>query len=114
MPMTKILQKAEKFEIQAYKRPSDTKRLRESHVSFDGSPHKHPLDPDKVILVVDPFSAGTFYYEFQKNDISFAEELPNLISLDQEAVAMVRIWVKKGSVGVRCTPFMVADLSRRV
>lgn len=113
MPMKMILQKAEKFEIQAYKRPSDPKRLSESHVSFDGSPHKHPHDPDKVILVADPFSASTFYYEFHKGDIAFAEERPSIINLDQEAVSMVRIWVKKGSVGIRCSPFMVADLSRR-
>ncbi|MFZ7128026.1 MAG: inorganic pyrophosphatase Ppa [Desulfobacterales bacterium] len=113
MPITTILKKPDNFPIQAYQRPSDPKRLRETHVSFDGSPHKHPHDLEKVVLVADPFSTNTFYYEFLKSDISFAEELPSLISPDQAAATMVRIWVKKGSIGIRCTPFMVADLRRR-
>jgi inorganic pyrophosphatase len=109
-----ILQKAEKFEIQAYRQPPDAKRLRDTHVSFDGSPHIHPHEREKVILVADPFSAGAFYYEFQRSDIAFAEELTSMISPEKEAITMVRIWVKKGSIGVRCTPFMVADLNRRI
>jgi inorganic pyrophosphatase len=112
--MTKLLQKAERFEIQAYQRPSNLHRLRESHVSFDGSPHKHPHDPEKVVLVSDPLSAGAFYYEFHRSDIAFAEELPSLTNPEQETVSCVRIWVKKGAVGVRCTPFLVADLSRHL
>ncbi len=103
------LQKTEKFEIQAYERPKDLKKLKNTHVAFSGSPQKHPYDSGKIILVSDPFSTNTFYFEFNKDDISYVEELPNLVNVDGEVMGLARIWVKKMSVGVRCTPFLVED-----
>jgi inorganic pyrophosphatase len=50
-----------------------------------------------------------FGYEFIKEDISYFEELPNLVDPNGETVTMGRIWVKKGSLGIRCTPFIVED-----
>lgn len=111
--MSNVLQKAEKFEIQAYKRPRDVKSLKNTHVSFSGSPQKHPYDAKKVILVADPYSQNTFYYEFKAADISYVEELPNIVNAEGETVTMARIWVKKKSVGVRFTPFLVEDVSDR-
>ena len=102
-------QEAVKFHIQAYQKPKNVHILKETHVSFSGSPKKHPYDTDKVILVADPFCTNTLYYEFNKDDISYLEELPNLVSMDGETITMVRIWVKKMSVGIRCSPFIVED-----
>jgi len=102
-------QEAVKFQIQAYKKPKDIQILRKTHVAFSGSPNKHPYDSDKVILVIDPFSANNLYYEFKKDDISYVEELPNLVNIDGETITMVRVWVKKMSVGIRCSPFIVED-----
>lgn len=102
-----------KFAIQAYKRPQDVASLAKTHVSFSGTPRKHPYDRDKVILVADPYSSHTFYYEFGKTDITYVEELPNLVAADGQTFPMVRVWVKKKSVAVRCTPFVVADTSVR-
>jgi inorganic pyrophosphatase len=102
-------QEAVKFQLQAYQKPKNIQILKETHVPFSGSPQKHPYDTDKVILVADPFSTNNAYYEFNKNDISYLEELPNLVNLDGEAITMVRIWVKKMSVGIRCSPFIVED-----
>jgi hypothetical protein len=109
MPMTQFPKTAEKFEIQAYKRPKNLKELLKYHVAFTGSPRKHPFDPERVILVTDPYSTNTSYYEFQTANISYLEELPNLVNVEGETVLMVRIWVKKNSVGVRSTPFIVGD-----
>ncbi len=109
MPMPQFPQTAEKFEIQAYKRPKNFKELLKSHVAFTGSPRKHPFDPERVILVTDPYSTNTFYYEFQTVDISYLEEQPNLVNVEGETVLMARIWVKKNSIGVRSTPFIVGD-----
>lgn len=106
-------QEAVPFQIQAYKRPKDIYTLRKTHVSFSGSPQKHPYDSDKVILIADPFSANNFYFEFNKNDISYVEELPNVVNLEGETLPVVRIWVKKMSVGVRCSPFIVEDTRNR-
>lgn len=104
-----VLQKTEKFEIERYKKPQDKKLLAKTHVSFSGSPQKHAYDPQKVLLVIDPYSASLSYCEFDKSDISYVEELPNIVDPDGEVMAMVRIWVKKMSIGVRCVPFVVDD-----
>ncbi len=114
MPETVYLKEAEKFEIQAYKRPKDIKTLRKTHVSFSGSPKKHPYDSEKVILVADPYSAQNTYYEFYKDDISYVEELPNIVDLEGQTVTMVRVWIKKLSVAVRFSPFVVDDIGKKV
>lgn len=107
-------QEAAKFQIEAYKKPRDLRLLRQNHVSFTGSPKKHPYDSDKVILIADPFSSDNLYYEFNKEDISYVEELPNLANLDGETIAVVRVWVKKLSVGIRSTAFIVEDTRMRL
>ncbi|MFZ5774424.1 MAG: inorganic pyrophosphatase Ppa [Thermodesulfobacteriota bacterium] len=109
MPLSNFPQAAITFEIQAYQRPKNEKRLRDTHVPFSGAPQKHPHNPEKIILVVDPYSTNTFYYEFNTMDISFVEELANLVNMDGVVVPMARIWIKKGCLAVRCTPFMVAN-----
>ena len=106
-------QESAKFQIQAYKKPKDIHVLRETHVSFSGSPQKHPYDSEKVIMIADPFSTNTLYYEFNKDDISYVEELPNIVNLDGDTMTMVRVWVKKMSVGIRCAPFIVEDTGRK-
>jgi len=73
---------SEKFEIQAYKRPQNINDLIKTHVPFSGAPQRHPYEPDKVILIPDPFSTHTFYYEFEAGAISYVEELPSLVLLD--------------------------------
>ena len=109
MTIKNFLQEAKKFEIEAYKRPKDYRSLRETHVPFSGSPQKHPYDLEKIILVTDPYSTNTFYYEFKTDDISYVEELPNLVNLDGKTIKMARIWIKKMSIGIRCSPFRVED-----
>ena len=98
----------EKFEIQAYSKTESIDR--KTHIPFSGSPRKHPYDPERFILVADPFTANTFYYEFKIADIGCAEELPSMTNIDGEAVPMARIWVKKKSVGIRSTPFIVDEI----
>ena len=109
MTLTQYLQKAGRFEIQAYRRKADPRRLAETHIAYSGSPFQHPDNPDKVILIADPLSRNTFYYEFNKEDITLAEDLPSIVNLDDETVTMVRLWVKRGTLAVRCTPFRVAN-----
>ena len=113
MPETRYPKEAEKFEIQAYKRPKDGKAFRKTHVPFSGSPKRHPYDPEKVILIADPYNTQNLYYEFNKVDISYVEELPSIVNLEGETITMVRIWIKKMSVGVRCSPFIVEDTGKK-
>ncbi len=98
----------EKFEVQAYEKPQTMDM--HTHIPFSGSPRKHPSENDKILLIADPFTTNTFYYEFKVADIGFAEELSNMTNIDGDAIPMARIWVKKQSIGVRCTPFLVDAL----
>jgi len=102
-------QEVKKFEIEAYKRPKNLKELRKTHVPFSGSPLKHPFDPKKVILIPDPYSSSASYYEFKKDDIAYGEKLPSIVNLDGETINLVRLWIRKGSAGVLCTPFFVEE-----
>jgi hypothetical protein len=98
-----------KFEIETYERPKNLKGLRKTHAPFTGSPLKHPNDPEKIILVPNPYSSSPFYYEFKSDDVTYAEQLPSIVNLEGETVTMVRFWVKKMSVGILCTPFLVEE-----
>ena len=105
-----FLEKTKKFEIEAYKK---TRNLPLTHVPFSGAPQKHPRDVDKILLVSDPMSTNTLYYEFDLSDVDSVEELPSLGTLEGKTITMVRIWVRKGSIGVRSTPFVVEDTTGR-
>jgi hypothetical protein len=109
MPLSDIIEKSKKFEIQSYKKKFNPKEMRKTHVPFTGSPQKHPYDSDKVILLTEPYSSSS-YYEFKKEDIAHVEELPHITNMDEETVTMVRIWIKNKSIGIHCTPFSVEDV----
>ncbi|RLC31010.1 MAG: inorganic pyrophosphatase Ppa [Deltaproteobacteria bacterium] len=104
-----FLQKAETLEIQTYRKPKNIRELRKTHIPFSGLLKKHPHDSGKVVLIADPDSPGTSYYEFKTNDISCAEEMPALVNMDGETITIARIWVKKKSMGIRFIPFLVED-----
>ena len=109
MPIKHFPEEHENFEIQVYKKPKSLKLLKDTHVAFTGSPRKHPYDPERVILITDPYSKTTSYYEFKTVDISYVEELVNLVNMDGETVPMARVWVKKKSIGARASLFIVDD-----
>ncbi|RJQ83705.1 MAG: inorganic pyrophosphatase Ppa [Desulfobacteraceae bacterium] len=109
MTTSLLIKETKNFEIEAFRRPSNIDLLKKTHVAFSGAPRKHWHDPSKVVLVVDPFSRATFYYEFRIQDIDFIQEHPNLVNPENEIIPMVRIWVKKRSLAVRCIPFIVDE-----
>jgi inorganic pyrophosphatase len=105
IPVKNLLKHIERFEVDTYKAPD----FRENHVSFMGAPEKHPYASDKIILIQDPFSTNISYYEFAAADVVGVEDLSNMVSAEGMSVKMCRVWVRKGSVGVRSTPFIVED-----
>jgi hypothetical protein len=110
MSIINFLDLNEKFEIQAY---HSIKNLdQDTHIPFSGSPRKHPWDETRVILVADPFTDNTFYYEFKVEDVVCAEELSSIANLKGNSVPMVRIWVKQNSVAIHSTPFIVDRIIR--
>lgn len=111
MTIKKFLEKANKFEIEAYKKYPD---LIFNYVPFTGSPQRHPYDKDRIILVIDPFSTNNSYYEFNIGDIEGVEELPSLVTIEGKSVGMVRVWVRKGSIAVKSIPFVVEDTQKQI
>lgn len=83
--------------------------LAADNVAFSGAPRKHPYDAEKLILICDPFSAQTTFYEFRLKDVVHVDELPSLVTEGGESLAIVRLWVKKGALGLRYEPIIVAD-----
>ena len=82
-------------------------------VAFSGTAKKHPYDKEKCILISDPFSTHTSFYEFNISDILHVDELPNLVTEAGASVQIVRIWIRKGSLGVKYDPFVVQDTVNR-
>jgi hypothetical protein len=78
-------------------------------VAFTGAPKKHPFDKEKLVLIADPFSTHTSFYEFTITDILHVDELPHLVDEAGESLKTVRIWVRKGSIGIKYEPFVVED-----
>ena len=112
MPLTLFPQAKTLFEIQKLEEPSDPARFLRTHVPFSGAPRQHPYDKKtKVILVIDPGSSSTSYVEFKTADIARVEELANIVTPQGVTIPMVRIWIKKRSIAIRCTPFVVEDTS---
>jgi len=110
MSIINFLELKEKLEIQKYVKPQTLDK--KNHIFFSGSPRKHPYEQTRIILITDPLSENTFFYEFNIEDVAFAEELPSISNLKGDSVSMVRIWVKKRSIGLQCTPFIVGTLTR--
>ncbi len=111
MPITTFLQEAKKFDVQTYKRRRSIMELKKNNVPFTGTPLKHPYDSEKIVLLSDPFSSNTFYYEFLTKDITYMEDLPSIVNMEGESMNMARLWVGKSSIALRCSPFIVADIT---
>ncbi|GAB6094544.1 hypothetical protein JCM14469_07960 [Desulfatiferula olefinivorans] len=111
MPFDHFLQLQETYDIQLFDDSQDITLLKKTHACFTGSPRKHPEREDKILLVADLFGNQPIYYEFKLRDISYVERLSNEVTLDGDTTTIARIWVKKGSVAVRCIPFVVETIS---
>ena len=110
MTIDKFIELKDNLELQKYVRSLEFDK--KNCCSFYGSPKKHPHEKNRVILVADPFSEHTFYYEFSMQDILSLEEQPSITNLEGESVSMVRLWVKKKSIGLQCSPFVVGNAAK--
>ena len=113
MPIRHLLATATCKDLQKYNSNISREELLDKFISFTGSPRKHPYDAARLLLVTDPFSQQTSYYDFETADIAYAEEINTLVTPEGESVTMVRLWLRKGCLGIHCSPFQVADTSRR-
>ncbi len=108
---THFLKETKKLELVKFERAIDETLLKEAYLPFSGSLRQHPYDIDKVILLSEPHGNNITYYEFKNEDIGFVKKQANIVNLDGEDIAMVMIWIKKSSIGIRCTPFLVESVT---
>ncbi len=99
---------AENKELQKYTEPM---RLADEAVPFIGQPKKHESESDKIFLRLNPLSSNGAILEFKTEDIVFAENVKTVSQKDGAAFQIVKIWIRKGSVGIKLEPFSVQDFS---
>lgn len=78
-------------------------------VAFSGTLRKHPNDPGKCILFAEPSGSEPAILEFRKADIKAVEEMPSLVDETGSSRPVMRLWIRRGSLGVRYEPFEVDD-----
>jgi hypothetical protein len=78
-------------------------------VSFSGTLRKHPYDEGKCILFADPSGQEPAILEFRKEDIKGVEELPSIVDETGHSRPVMRLWIRRGSLGIRYEPFEVDD-----
>ncbi|MBT3273811.1 MAG: hypothetical protein HN368_11695 [Spirochaetales bacterium] len=82
--------------------------LEKEAVAFTGAPRKHPYDEEKLLLILDPFSSNTMFYEFNIENILHVDDMPNVTTEGGTTVNIVKIWIKRGALGMRYEPFEVS------
>ncbi len=90
------------YEIQAYRSepPQDA-------LAFTGAPRKHPYDDGKIILLSEPQEGVSAIYEFKVSDIVGAQNLPSPVTVAGESYKIVKLWIRRGAVGLCYEPFEV-------
>lgn len=106
MSVTRYIDTQPLYNLAKYKSKID---YRNCAVSFTGSARKHPYDQEKLLLVSDPFTSHTIFYEFKITDIVHYDDLPGIATDSGENLMMIRLWINKGSLGLRYEPFEVDD-----
>ncbi|HRX16876.1 MAG: inorganic pyrophosphatase Ppa [Spirochaetes bacterium] len=80
---------------------------RHDFIEFVGTPKKHPVDKNILVLLTNPFEKNKHYYEFSLDSICDIEELNSVSADNGETAYQVRIWVHKGSLAFKTEPFIV-------
>ena len=106
MSIRKLLETAPLYELIQSKGSKD---YVQNSVAYSGAPRKHPYDPEKMLLFSEPFSSNTQIFEFKIEDISHVEETASIGTGTGENLQTVKVWVKKGSLGIHYEPFEVQD-----
>jgi inorganic pyrophosphatase len=78
-------------------------------VPFIGTLRKHPYDSGKCLLISNPGEPSPAIREFRVVDIAGAEELASPVDPVGATHNLVRLWIRKGSLGVKYEPFEVDD-----
>lgn len=96
------------YEIQASQKFYTFNVLSKTHISFYGSPHEHPHDPETIILIVHPLNAFSSYYKFRIKDIScITKKFPALLARKEKPSP----WLEFGCAGEDVLPYRVEGIA---
>lgn len=90
---------------------AEEKDFEKKAIAFCGVPRKHPYDSKKIIVVIEPLSSQALFYEFRLDDILHIDDLPSISLEKGQNLRMVKVWVSKGSYGIRYESFKVENLN---
>lgn len=85
------------------------KGLYKDSVPYTGHPRQHPSEKGKLILIHDPLGGNPRIMEFKVDDVTHLEEIPSAVTEAGEGVRLVKLWVRRGAIGVLMQPFEVQD-----
>jgi len=92
------------YELELYHKHAD---VPQDAVAFIGSARQHPYDKEKLLVIVDEGTDEAMLLEFRVEDVLSAENLPNPVTEKGESYSKVKLWIRRGAVGVRYEPFEV-------
>jgi hypothetical protein len=78
-------------------------------VAFVGTLRKHPYDESKCLLLADHAGDEPAILEFRKADVQGVEEKASPVDESGSSRQIMRIWVRRGSKGIRYEPFAVDE-----
>ena len=78
-------------------------------VPFTGYARAHPSEKNKLILVNDPLGPEPTVLEFKLEDVLFVKEVPSAVTKTGEGVPLIKLWIRRGAVGMIIEPFEVND-----
>lgn len=88
---------------------SNPHRLHKEAVPYVGHAKQLKDTPEKIFLRLDSISSHGQMLEFKTKDVIHAEDVNTVTKENGQAIRIVRIWVKKGSIGIKLEPFVVTD-----
>lgn len=98
----------ENRELEKYRDPN---KLNKEAIPYIGQPKQQDSNPDKIYIRLNPMSSNGAFLEFKTKDVVFAENVKTVSQNDGTAFNIVKIWIRKGSVGIKLEPFSVMDFS---
>ena len=82
-------------------------------IAFVGTLRKHPYDGEKCLLIADPAGRDPAIFEFKIADVVSAQEMPSPVDTSGQSRSLAKLWVRRGSFGIRYEPFEVDDPLKR-
>jgi hypothetical protein len=121
MDFTELLEEEPMFELIRYKTGAP-----QGAIAFTGTLRKHPYEADKCLLLADPLPPASpsaahaerapspsglapAILEFRKADILGMEELASPVDASGHSRQVLRLWIRRGSLGLRYEPFEVDE-----